>query len=821
VSAIQRINARGFLLAGVRYDAPLFGNRDDTGQPIGFEIDLMHGLAKQLLGDPDKVEFVQVTSSDRITKLLNGEVDIIAATMTHTKEREEQIDFSQTYFLDGQNILVKRNMTNTESITDIAGLRGKKIAVVTGATSLAQIEDFARVHGLGHEANGEFVLDIEIKNYNTYSQAIQPLRNGDVDALTTDLGILLGIAQQYPNELTVLLAENFTQEPYGLGLPPGDSLFANTVNFALQSWFQDMKKTGEYEQLYQKWFATAIVPYPIEVWQGEWYTFDELVTQVEQTPTLGTQPMLDSPTLARINARGFLLAGVRYDAPPFGYRDDNGQLVGFEIDLMHSLAARWLGDPDKVEFVQVISSDRITKLLNGEVDIIAATMTHNWDRDQKIEFSQTYFLDGQNILVKRNMTNTESITDIAGLRGKKIAVVTGATSLAQIEDFARVHGLGHEANGEFAPDIEIVERFNTYSAAIQPLLNEEIDALTTDLGILRGIAQQYPNELTVLLAENFTQEPYGLGVPNSDQRFRDLVNFTLQEMKADGTYDVLYKYWFGTEQTPFALEIWPGYYTFDLAPMAYIEKGNFRLGRDDSKYSEYNEGPASIVELDDFYIDQYEVTNRLYLKCVKNKKCTEPSEVKLLAAPSYFYAQSFASHPVVYITWHAAVAYCKSVGKELPTEAQWEKAARGAYTDTMEATNNAPLYIYPWGDSKDKIEQRAAYSTNYEGFPKAVGSYRYEPSGLSPDGVHDMAGNVQEWVQDCYKPRYDDEKCVQSDSRVVRSSGWNEEVGYLTTTRRTSLPPVEANENLGFRCAMEIDPKTRFSEQVQQDEGSQ
>lgn len=233
---------------------------------------------------------------------------------------------------------------------------------------------------------------------------------------------------------------------------------------------------------------------------------------------------------------------------------------------MREFARRWLGSADDVEFVRVTSGDRIPRLLAEDVDLLAATMTHCQERDAVIDFSQTYYLDGQNILVRADAADwpTTDAARIQLLDGKRIAAIEGSTSWLRIQEFAR----------ENAITIEMIE-FEQYAQAIQPLLNDDIDAITTDRGILAGLALNNP-ELTILLDQNFSNEPYRIGVRSGDAYFADQVNYTLQEMKADGAYDDIYQQWFCAtlalreECNPYPLEILPGAapYTFTTAPIS-------------------------------------------------------------------------------------------------------------------------------------------------------------------------------------------------------------------------------------------------------------
>lgn len=182
-ATIQRIRERNnTLIAGVKYDFDPFGYIDSSGNVVGFDVDLIHAIA-DLWGV--KVEFVPVTSSNRLQFLATGVVDLVAASMTHTIEREATIDFSQTYFLDEQNLLVHANA----DINDLRGLNGKTVAAVQGSTAL----DNMRVIATKNK------LTISLLPFQEYPAALAALKAGQVDALTTDRAFLVHAAQKNPD----------------------------------------------------------------------------------------------------------------------------------------------------------------------------------------------------------------------------------------------------------------------------------------------------------------------------------------------------------------------------------------------------------------------------------------------------------------------------------------------------------------------------------------------------------------------------------------------------------------------------------------------
>jgi len=238
-------------------------------------------------------------------------------------------------------------------------------------------------------------------------------------------------------------------------------------------------------------------------------------------------------TIAQLQEREYLIVGVKYDAPPFGFLNEAGELVGFEIDLVQAMAATWGLTGDQLIFEQVTSATRIDKLLKGEIDLIAATMTHTPSRAEQIAFSQTYFVDGQTALVRAD-TGIKTWTDLAG---KAVGAIAGSTSLERL--------IAYSAEQEL--NIQIVE-FEEYTDAVTRLADGVIDGVTTDQGILTYFATLDP-ALTLIDEAPISEEPYGLGIQPGNTNFVALIDFTLQRLQEDGTYDRLYAKWFPNQST--------------------------------------------------------------------------------------------------------------------------------------------------------------------------------------------------------------------------------------------------------------------------------
>jgi formylglycine-generating enzyme required for sulfatase activity len=218
--------------------------------------------------------------------------------------------------------------------------------------------------------------------------------------------------------------------------------------------------------------------------------------------------------------------------------------------------------------------------------------------------------------------------------------------------------------------------------------------------------------------------------------------------------------------------------------MVEIPAGEFTMGND---AGDDDEKPAHTVTLEAFEIDMFEVTNADFAKFVE--ETGYQTEVEKAGEVGWRrYTEGRDNHPVVKVTWNDADAYCQWAGKRLPTEAEWEKAAKGEEG-----------LLYPWGNEWDP----AKANTKESGFRGTVqvGSF---PEGVSPYGVFDMAGNAWEWIADWYQAYPD--STYQSEYfgerfKVTRGGGWFQAANLVTASNRSATDPSAANDDLGFRCA--------------------
>jgi sulfatase modifying factor 1 len=217
-----------------------------------------------------------------------------------------------------------------------------------------------------------------------------------------------------------------------------------------------------------------------------------------------------------------------------------------------------------------------------------------------------------------------------------------------------------------------------------------------------------------------------------------------------------------------------------------------------------DEYPQRTIFLNAFYLDVYEVTNERYLMFIKATGHRVPEnqrDTKLTVWNGSTVPEAFKDHPVVNVDWHDATAYCAWSGKRLPTEAEWERAARGPHG-----------HRFPWGDT-EPTRVLANYLNQWRNGAglEPVGSH---PQGASAEGVQDLQGNVWEWVADWYDPHYYENGPTRNPQgpsagirKVLRGSGWESEAPLLRSAHRLSSDPKNRNHSLGFRCAMDAMPE--------------
>jgi len=244
-NSLAAIKKRGVIKIGVKYDSPPFGSLNPTTNTVtGFDIDIAHAIAKHIFGDASKVEISQVKSDNRVPLVQSGDIDAFVATTTITPARLKVIDFSSVYYRAGQALLVKKG----SSIKSYKDLDGKSVCSLQGSTPEQTIR--------------RMVPRANVVTFETYPECLTGLRNGRVDAITTDNVILGGFVEQDPTNLEVV-GGLFTFEPYGIGVKKDNTTLLKAIDDTLA----ELKRSGAYQQMHETWLKRPI-PADFATWFG-------------------------------------------------------------------------------------------------------------------------------------------------------------------------------------------------------------------------------------------------------------------------------------------------------------------------------------------------------------------------------------------------------------------------------------------------------------------------------------------------------------------------------------------------------------------------
>lgn len=240
------------------------------------------------------------------------------------------------------------------------------------------------------------------------------------------------------------------------------------------------------------------------------------------TPEATVEQFAADSTLGKIQAKGEITIGVKFDVPPFGIKNpQSGEVEGFDIEMGKAVAAKLGVEP---KFIEAISDNRIPFLEAGTADLILSTMTINEERVTQINFSDPYFIARGRVLVPGDST----ITGVADLAGKNVCTALGSTYEANLK--------------KQAPEAKL-KLVDSYSECFELVQNGAVDAVSTDDVILTGMIIQ--DDSLKLVGDQLTQEPYGAGIKLGDTEMTDFVNGVFTELKDSGQWLTIYDEWVG------------------------------------------------------------------------------------------------------------------------------------------------------------------------------------------------------------------------------------------------------------------------------------
>lgn len=229
------------IVIGTKFDQPGLGMKNPDGTMSGFDVDVATYVAGELGYAPDKIEWKEAPSAQRENLIQNGQVEFIAATYSITDARKEKVSFAGPYLITGQSLLVREDNTDITGKDSLAN--NKILCSVSGSTPAQKIKD-------------EFP-SVQLQQYDTYSACIDALKNGAVDAVTTDEVILAGYAAQTPGTFKIV-GDTFSEENYGIGLKKDDAELRTKINDALKK----MEESGAWKEAFDKNLGPAGITAP-------------------------------------------------------------------------------------------------------------------------------------------------------------------------------------------------------------------------------------------------------------------------------------------------------------------------------------------------------------------------------------------------------------------------------------------------------------------------------------------------------------------------------------------------------------------------------
>ncbi|BCW67835.1 glutamate-binding protein [Arthrobacter sp. NicSoilB4] len=239
-TTMAKLSSAGKIVIGTKFDQPLFGQKGLDGKPVGFDVEIGKLIAAKLGIPADKIEWVETVSANREQFIKQGKVDMIVATYTINDKRKTEVDFAGPYYEAGQALMVNKDNT---TITKPEDVKGKNVCSVTGSTPAATIV----------EKYGAVLVPAA-----TYSACLEPLRNKQVEAITTDNVILAGFVSKEPDAFKLASDQTFTKEPYGIGLKKDDTAFRMWINDQLEA----ADKDGSYKKAWETTAGTVIKTTP-------------------------------------------------------------------------------------------------------------------------------------------------------------------------------------------------------------------------------------------------------------------------------------------------------------------------------------------------------------------------------------------------------------------------------------------------------------------------------------------------------------------------------------------------------------------------------
>ena len=469
---VTKANAADVVRVGTNAEFPPFEYIGDDGKPDGFDMAVIKAIGE---AEGFEVEVTNMEFKSLVASLSTGALDAVIAGMTVTPDRQKTVDFSDSYYTARQCIILP---SDNDSIKGLADLNGKKIGVQEGTTGdlLCTPAD-----------DNETITDSSttVQRFKKGTDAVVSLKNGGLDAVVIDQNPAQNFVDRSEGSLK-LIEDDTSTEQYAIAVAKGNDELLTKINAGLKK----IQEDGTFDKLVAEYIGGS--------------------SSQEETNTV-------EKTGLTVNV------GTNAEFPPFEYIGDDGQPEGFDMAVMKAI-----GDAKgfDVKFTNMEFKSLVASLSTGALDAVIAGMTITPERQQSVDFSDSYYTATQCIVMKQDA----DYKSLADLNGKKIGVQEGTTG-----DILCTPGDDNETITDSSTD---VQRFKKGTDAIVSLKNGGVDAVVIDQNPAQNFVANNKDTLKYVQDDSSTEE-YAIAVKKGDTELLDLINSGLQEIKDNGTFDKL------------------------------------------------------------------------------------------------------------------------------------------------------------------------------------------------------------------------------------------------------------------------------------------
>ena len=476
-------------IVGFDAEFPPYGYKDDNGEYVGFDLDLAQEVCDRN-GWTLKKQPIEWNSKDM--ELNSGSISCIWNGFT-MNGREDDYTWTKPYVDNSQVVVVRKD----SGITQLNDLSGKVVAVQADSSALAALT--------GEDASEEnkalCATFKDLQQVGDYNSAFMNLESGAVNAICMDIGVA-NYEIESRGDKFMMLEDRLSSEEYGIGFKKGNTELRDKV----QATLLDMLADGTFDEIAEKW-------------------------GLEESICLTADDEVQEETAAADNT---FVVGFDAEFPPYGYKNDDGEYVGFDLDLAQEVCDRngWILKKQPIEW-----NSKDMELNSGSISCIWNGFTMN-GREDAYTWTTPYVDNSQVVVVRKD----SGITQLSDLSGKVVAVQADSSALAALtgEDAS-------EENLALAETFKDLQQVGDYNSAFMNLESGAVNAICMDIGVANyEIASR--GEKFVMLEDRLSSEEYGIGFKLGNTELRDKVQATLLDMLADGTFEEIAEKW-GLEES--------------------------------------------------------------------------------------------------------------------------------------------------------------------------------------------------------------------------------------------------------------------------------